>query len=169
MKLIEQTSPLMVVGKGALAGLVGTAVISVGMTKLPQLMQQLGVMPPPSNKDSGPGPTEELAERVAEGVLETSIDSETREVAGQTIHWAYGTFWGMLYGLIQSSLHLPHHLHGLVLGGLTGAVSSTLLPAMGLTPPPAKQPTSMNAMQLGLHFLYGWVTAMAFDSISSES
>ena len=168
MKLTEHNSPLMVVGKGALAGLVGTAIMSIGMTKLPQLMQQFDLLPPPTEENEGLEPTEELAERVAEGVLETSIDRETREVAGQTIHWSYGTLWGVLYGLVQSSLRLPHHLHGLVLGGLTGAVSSTLLPAMGLTPPPGKQPTPMNAMQWGLHLLYGWVTAVAFDSLASE-
>ena len=167
MKLTEQTSPIMVVGRGAVAGLVGTAVLSLAMQKMPQLMRQLNLLPPPKEKP-GLEPTEELAERVAEGVLQTSIDSETREIAGQTIHWSYGTFWGMLYALMQSSLHLPHHLHGLVLGGLTGAVSSTLLPAMKLAPHPTKRPTPMNTMQLGLHLLYGWITAVVFNALSSN-
>lgn len=169
MKLLEHDSPLTVVGKGALAGLVGTAVLSVGMQKMPQLLQKLELMEPPSPNGGGPEPTEELAERVAEGVLETSIDSHTREVAGQAIHWSYGAFWGMVYGLVQSSLPIPHHLHGFLLGGLVSTAASTLMPAMGLTEPPPEETTPRSAMMMGLHLLFGWVTAIVFHHLSSDS
>ena len=168
MKLLQQDSPLAVVGKGALAGLVGTAVLTVGMQEMPKLMQSMGLMEPPKEQN-GAGPTEELAERVAEGVLETSIDAHTREVAGQSMHWSYGALWGILYAIMQGTLHLPHHLQGLVLGGLTSVVATTVGPAMGLTEPPPDEPTPRSLMMMGLHLVYGWVTAVAFDALSQES
>jgi hypothetical protein len=39
---------------------------------------------------------------------------------------------------------------------------------MRLTPPPTRQPISMNVMQTVLHLLYGWVTALVFGLLASK-
>ncbi len=159
-------SALEVTAKGAVAGLVGTAALTLAMSQAPKLMKMMGQAPP--RQGGGKKPPEKLAEKVAEGVFDQSLSDETQQIAGQAVHWGYGAAWGAFYGIAQSSLRLPHFLHGTIFGGLVAAVASTLMPSMGLTPPPTEQPAQRNAMQLVLHLLYGWVTALVFHFLSSE-
>lgn len=165
-------SALEVAAKGAAAGLVGTAVLSVVMPRLPQLLQQIGLgdepAPQPQNsaKKEQEGPTEKLAEKVAEGVFDKPIDDDTKKAVGQAIHWGYGAAWGAFYGIVQSSLRLPHLFHGTVFGGLLTLISSTLVPSMGLTPPADKQSTQQKISGGISHMLYGWVTALVFGGLS---
>jgi len=166
-------TPLAVVAKGAIAGLAGTAAITMAMRRTPQLLQQLGLQPsePPAAEaqkiaESAGQPTEKLAEKVATGVLEKPIAEDTRQVAGQAVHWGYGAAWGALYGIVQGSIRWPSLMHGTIFGGVVGAVASTLVPAMRLTPPPTQQPMPANAMMMVYHLLYGWVTAVTFRLLS---
>lgn len=164
-------SPLSVVIKGALAGVVGTAARTVGMRQAPTVMGRLGLGEPRGGEGRGGAggeqpleePTAKLAEKVAVGVLETPVEPETKQVAGQAIHWAYGAAWGAYYGIMQASLRLPDLVHGMLFGGL---VASTLVPAMRLTPPPTRQPMGMTMLQTVLHLVYGWTTALAFKRLS---
>src|SRR5690348_17099719 len=159
-------TPLEVTAKGAIAGLAGTAVVSVLMPLLPQVLTSLGLMePPPGPKEE---PTEQLAEDVAEGVFDTGLDEDTKQAAGQAIHWGYGTGWGAVYGIVQGSLHLPHLLHGTIFGGLIATIASTLVPAMGVMPPPSKLPMALNAGMLGINLAYGWVTALVFHLLGGD-
>lgn len=174
---MRSETPLAAVAKGAVAGLVGTAVLTVAMRRGPELLHQLGLARAdpgvPKTREQAEetegGPTETLAERVAAGVLEVPIEDDTRQVAGQAIHWSYGAAWGALYGVVQSSLHLPHLVHGTIFGGLVAVVASTLVPAIGLTPPPTRQPLAMSGMQMVTHLLYGWATALTFRVLSSDA
>ena len=86
-------------------------------------------------------------------------------MAGQVIHWGYGITWGAFYGLAQNQLQLSPHLHGLLFGTLVSTVASTLVPAMGVAPPPTEQPMSTSMTMMSLNLLYGWVTAMTFDAL----
>lgn len=160
-------SPLTVIIKGAIAGAAGTAVMGAAMERAPQLMEQLGLAPatpptPPRKPNAPSSPTEEVAERVSDRPL----DPETRAAAGQAIHWAYGAGWGAFYGVMQSSLRLPHLLHGTLFGGLVYAVASTVVPRLGLTRPPTSQPMPMNLTQLAMHLIYGWATAIVFGALN---
>ena len=171
--MTHKESPLEVTIKGALAGLAGTAVLTVVMKNTRAIMEKLGIQQPePPRQGDGQEaaePTEKLAEKVAEGILERPIDADTRQAAGQAIHWVYGTAWGAFYGIMQSSLRLPHWLHGTLFGSLIGAVAATLVPTMRLTPPPTEQPPVKNAMQFAYTLLYGWVTALVFRVLSRDA
>jgi hypothetical protein len=174
-RMRQYESPVAVVVKGAIAGLVGTAAITAGKQRRPELMQQFGLGsadPPSESRVQGGQPPEEptakLAGKVATGVLEKPIEEGTRERAGQAIHWAYGAAWGALYGVLQGTLRWPLPLSGTFFGLIVGAVASTAVPAMRLTPPPTRQPASMNVMQTVLHLLYGWVTALVFGLLASK-
>ena len=167
-------SPLSVVIKGALSGLVGTAVLTEAMKRAPVLMQQLGLAPSDASmprttehaEQQAGQPTEKLAEKVAVGVLDRPIEENSKQVAGQLVHWGYGTAWGVLYGIVQGSFRWPDLVHGTLFGTLVATVASTLVPAMGLTPPPARQPVVRKAMQIGFHLVYGWTTALTFRLLS---
>ena len=158
----------MVIAKGGMAGIIGTAALTAGMQGVPVLLQRVGLVESEAMADEQEEPTEVLAEKVADGVLQQPIGGATRRVSGQTIHWGYGAAWGALYGVVQSSLRPPHWLHGTLLGAGMAVIASTLVPAMQLTPPPTKQPIAMSAMQFGLHLIYGLVTAFAFRYLSKD-
>ncbi len=157
-------SPLAVTAKGAIAGLAGTGVLTLAMRLGPVLMQRLGAGS--AGQDGGEEPTAKLAGKVAGGVFETEIGERKKQVAGQAIHWGYGAAWGAFYGIAQSSLRLPHLMHGTVFGALIGVVGSTLVPAMRLVPPPTEQPKTVSAMQTVFHLLYGWTVALVFHGIA---
>jgi uncharacterized membrane protein YagU involved in acid resistance len=112
--------------------------------------------------------TEQFAERVAIGVLDRPIEERSRQVAGQAVHWGYGAAWGAVFGVVQSSLRPPRLLHGTVFGMVVATVASTVVPAMGLMPPPTKQPVAMSGMQMAAHLVYGWVTALIFGLLSRD-
>ena len=153
-------SPLAAAAKGAIAGLADTVALTIGM-RAPQLLQQGKTQP---QKE----PTAKLAGKVAGGVFEQALDRETKATVGEAIHWSYGAGWGALYGLAQESLRLPRLVHGTVFGLLVATVASTLVPSMGLTPPPTKQPPEKSMMQLALHLVYGWVTVLVFHRITAH-
>ncbi len=139
---------------------------------LPQLLQQIGLgddphQSPKQDAQKKPeDPTEKLAEKVSDGVFDQSIDKDTKKAVGQAIHWGYGTAWGAFYGIVQSSLRLPHLFHGTVFGGLLTLIASTLVPSMGLTPLADKQSTEQKISGAVSHLLYGWVTALVFGGLS---
>lgn len=159
-------NPVLASLKGAAAGLAGTVVISLGLKYGPQFLQQAGLMPPQPQKPEEP--TEKLADKVASEALDTKLDADTKQAAGQTIRWTYGAGWGVVYGLAQNWLHLPHFLHGTLFGTIVGGVASTVVPALGLTPPPTKQPPAMSGLQFVLHLLYGWTTALVFQLLTPK-
>jgi len=172
----KHDTPIVAVVKGALAGVAGTAAITLAMQVTPAVFERVGLaLPKPERpmrrKAYQPGPntpTQELAEKVSEGILEMPLPEEPKVEAGEAIHWAYGAGWGVFFGVLAGSMRLPRHISGLVLGGLVGLVASTLVPAMRLTPPPSRQPAALNVMMLGSNLLYGWVTEQAFNLLSGR-
>ncbi|MGH2428608.1 MAG: hypothetical protein ACRDGV_06920 [Candidatus Limnocylindria bacterium] len=157
-------SPLTVIIKGAIAGAAGTAIMGAAMERAPKLLEQMGVkLPPAPQAPTAPdSPTEATAKRLAEGVAEQPIDEETKATGGQVVHWAYGAGWGAFYGIMQSSLKLPHLVHGTLFGALVGGVATFLVPRIGLQVPPSENPQQLNVFYMGSHLVYGWATAIVY-------
>lgn len=169
-------SPLETILKGAMAGLIGTVAITAAMNHGPELMQKMGISlprrpdPPEANLAPESGqPTERLADRISSGVLQQPLDVETRKTAGHIIHWGYGATWGILYGILESSFHLPSLVHGIIFGSTVGIVSATALPAMGLTADAEDSPAPVNVMQMADHVIYGLITALVFRLLSRDA
>ena len=155
--------------KGALAGLLGTVVISLGMTYGPRLMEKYGLMDggsePPDDPAEPQEPTEVLVDKVASTVFDADMPAGPRHLAGRAVHWSYGASRGALYGVSQSQLKLPPALGGLVLGAIASGVASTVVPALDLAPPPTEQPLPQTAMMSALHILYGETVALAYEAL----
>ncbi|MEZ4736996.1 MAG: hypothetical protein R3E79_58695 [Caldilineaceae bacterium] len=163
----NQESLLQVAAKGAIAGIAGTAALTVGMQLMPQVMAPLG-MAEGQRDDQPEEPNVRLVEKATLVLWGKVPEQATKMVGGQFIHWGYGATWGAMYGLAQQQLQLPHHMHGLLLGAVIGTVASTVVPAMALTPPPTRQPVAETVMMTGLQLLYGWVTAQMFYALSTS-
>ncbi len=149
--------------KGAIAGLAGTAIISVGLQVGPKLLEQAGALP--AGSANAEQPTEKLAEGVAERTLDTELSDNTKAAAGQAIHWGYGTLWGAIYGVAQHELKLPAPLAGALFGGVIGGVASTVVPALNVAPPPTEQPKAMNLFMGGINMVYGESVAVIYDML----
>jgi len=157
-------SPLSAIIKGAIAGAAGTFVMGEAMARVPELLERAGhplpkSPPGPAAPDS---PTEEVAERLAEGLAQDEIDEQTKAAAGQVIHWTYGAAWGAAYGVLQSSLRLPTVFGGALFGAGVGYVADTVMPAMRLQTPPELNPRSVNLYHMGMHVVYGLTTALTW-------
>jgi hypothetical protein len=111
--------------------------------------------------------TEIFAQKVATGLFGTSLSDGARTAAGVGVHVVYGAFWGGIYGLIQSSLHLPAVAHGPLYGLIVWLIGPvTLVPAMGIMPPLPQQGTLRVLMVASIHVVYGLVLSLAFDAFT---
>jgi hypothetical protein len=123
------------------------------------------------SQPQGPGPeglAEQFAFKVASGVFNRDISSEIRPV-GMATHLAYGSAWGALYGLLQSSFRLPPRLFGLSFGGMVyGLGPAFLVPAMKIMRPPREEPPKRTWMLLAGHLIYGVTVATVFDALESS-
>ena len=173
-RLYPSESPLEVALKGAAAGALGTLVLTLAMQNVHHFLGDrdeddaeatvASSVTPPAD------PTERLVEKVATGVFERELSPDARQTLGLGIHWGYGTFWGVAYGLIQASLHLPGWLHGALLGLTVWVVGPMgLVPAMKLSARPVGRPLSARVVSIFLHLLYGWATGAAFHLLSRDA
>jgi hypothetical protein len=157
-------SPLSAIVKGAIAGAAGTWAMGEAMSRAPQLLQRAGYRLP----DAPPGPaapdtpTEEVAERLAEGLAQDEIDEGTKQTAGQVVHWSYGMSWGAAYGVLQATLKLPTLPGGALFGAGVGYFGERVMPALRLQNPPERNPRAVNLVQMGAHVVYGIAVALTW-------
>lgn len=164
--MAHHESTLELIGKGAVAGIAGTAALTVGMQLLPHLLPQSGPLDP--QRDQPEEPNVKLAENIALALWGRLPSDQTKAAGGQLIHWGYGASWGVMYALAQQRLQLPPNAHGLLLGLLVSTTASTVVPALALAPPPTREPIPQTAGRTALQLLFGWVTAQTFNSLSAS-
>lgn len=169
-------TPGMIVMKGLLAGLAGTAAVTLAMQGLSAMMgpeqadRQEAEFGPPRHESPRQAPTETFVERGAATVGQQPLTQESKETLATATHWAYGSLWGAIYGLAHTTLRLPEPVGGALFGMTVWGVGPlSLFPAMKLTPPPSQQSGRTLATNGGLHLLYGWVTAWTFRFLSKDS
>lgn len=151
-------------GQAALRGAVAGALGAVAMTAATQLESKALL---PKGEKEKPIP-EQVVEAVAAGGGLDLSDTQTKAAAAGA-HLGYAALWGAVYGAVQSRLHPPDLLHGLILGGLTYAAGMPewgLVPQLGVMPPPTQQSMEKAAVPIGAHLVYGVTTALAFDALS---
>jgi len=105
-----QTSPLAAVGKGLVAGAAGTAAMTGYQLAVAKLRG--------SGSSSAPA---EVGRRIIEGVFQRKVPEHRMDALNNAMHVAYGTSWGPVYGVAQSSLGLPDAHHGALFGRSSGA------------------------------------------------
>ena len=113
--------------------------------------------------------TEIFVQKVATGLFGVSLSEGARRSTGMAMHFLYGSFWGALYGLIQSSLHLPSALYGPLHGLIVWLIGpATLVPAMHIMPPPQRQELRRLLMMIGFHVAYGLGVGLTFDAFTRQ-
>ena len=82
-----------------------------------------------------------------------------KKVAGPTVHYAFGTITGGLYGAAAELAPIIRSGAGLPFGAVFWlAADEAAVPALGLSKPPTEYPLSTHASALASHFVYGLTT-----------
>lgn len=152
-----RTTPLGAVVRGLGAGVIGTGFMTVA--------QELAAKLPPSGdgggQEGGGDPWEQapmpaqVARRISEGVFHHHVGPERIPLLTHAMHWAYGSGWGAVYGLVAGTFRGPALRSGLAFGAGVWAMSYLQMVPMGLYQPPWKYPPRELALDLGYHLAYG--------------
>lgn len=135
-------------GRGLAAGLVGTAVMTLG--------QRLEM------KRSGRPPSKAPAEAVEKVFGVRPPDDRAEQRLAQIAHFAYGTGWGGLRGLLASA-GLGRLSAPLVHFVAISAAAAAMLPALGLAPPPTRWSRKQVLTDALHHGVYAAATGIVFS------
>lgn len=140
--------------KGALAGLVG------GLVGAGAKLAAEHFFPP--RPDGRTPPPVALAEQVSH----RSLDSTERQVAQQTIHFFFGALAGAAYGALVEFEPSLAAWRGAAFGVTLNRIThESLLPKMGLSAAPDRQPTQERISEWVTHAVYGVITDTARRSV----
>lgn len=148
-------SPLGAVGRGLVAGAIGTAAMTAAQTAWYRA----------TGSESSSTPAE-VGRRLVEGVLRRRVPEERLPLLNQVMHWAYGTGWGVAYGLVAGTRRPGALRGGAAFGAAVWGSSLVELPAMRLAPPVWEYPPRQLASDVGFHLVYGIAAGAAFAALS---
>jgi hypothetical protein len=117
---------------------------------------------------SGPGPEGPaglFAAKIASGLFGRDLATRSRQW-GRVVHFAYGTLWGAIYGILQTDRRRRPALSGVTHGMFVWAFGPALLvPAMKIMPAPADARRSENTFVIAAHLVYGLTVATVFGRL----
>lgn len=147
--------------RGALAGAVGTAAMTLMMRKVAPK-----VIPEEMRPDEFvPKKVVEWAEERAGRPHALPEDREMGVAMGA--HFTYGSGAGALYGIVRSQVDgIPAPLAGMMFGAALWAVGfEGWLPALGVQEATTDQPPKKWPMPIMAHLVYGTTTALAYEAL----
>ena len=173
----SRPTPLRAIGRGVLAGVAGTAAMTVAqeLWAKAQSSGDGGEEGGDAAQQAPPDPWEQastpakVARRISEGVFRRPVAPERITLLTHAMHWAYGTTWGAVYGIVQGSAHPRRLRGGLTFGGAVWAMSYVQLVPMGLYEPPWEYDVKDTATELGYHLVYGTAVACAYGVLDRSS
>lgn len=157
-------SPAATVVVGAAAGLVGSWVKALVEAPM-QLQAEKIWAPQPGQKDlvgGDPGgqlvrmPPAVIAKAVWKRVTGDDLDDARALRIQGVVHYAFGAGYGVAYALIGRRSRSATRLLGAPGGAvLYAATHATLLPALGVQPPPTRLPRAALLWEGGSHVVFG--------------
>jgi hypothetical protein len=101
------------------------------------------------------------------GALGVKVRKEQRPALNTAMHALYGTSWGLPFRVLFGRGGPTGPAKGLVFGLNVWLASLVELPALGVAPPPWKQPPAALAQDLAFHLVYGAATAAAYEAFTA--
>lgn len=135
-------------GIGLVAGLVGTAAITVSQ------MIEMRIRGRPASKTPA-----KAAEKVL-GILPVGDQAETR--LSTLTHWTYGTAWGTVRSVL-SMAGLYGQTANIVHSTAMYGTALVMLPGLKVTPPPKEWGAKEMAIEYAHHLVYGVAAGMTYD------
>jgi uncharacterized membrane protein YagU involved in acid resistance len=153
------------VGRGLVAGVVGTSAMTAYQLAVRKARGQRLDTPVPRTWADAPAPAQ-VAKKAATAVGHPNAVTK-KDVPRVTnlMHWGYGTAWGIVYALAAHRSR-PHSLTGAaVLGTTLWAAAYAELAPLGIYEPPWKHPPQELALDLSYHLVYGAGVAAAWAAL----
>ena len=138
------------VGKGLVAGLVGTAAMTLSSTLEMNLR----------DRGSSDAPAKAAGEVLG---VEPETDAD-RARFGNIVHWGYGTAWGAPRGLI-GSIGLKGPVASALHFAAVWGTEQVMLPALDAAPPPTEWGAQEIAIDAFHHAVYAAATGAAYEYI----
>jgi hypothetical protein len=139
------------VGKGLVAGFIGTAAMTVSSTVEMKLRR----------REASSAPARATAKLL--GIKE--FDSALAQARFNDLsHWGYGTSWGVLRGLLAATgmpARTATALHGAAIYGS----AQVTLPALEVAPPVVFWPKEEIAIDAFHHLVYATATGIAYEAL----
>ncbi|MBW3661714.1 MAG: hypothetical protein KY469_01335 [Actinobacteria bacterium] len=142
------------VGKGLAAGLAGTAAMTLS-SSLEMKLRDRGASNAPAD----------AASKVLD--IEQFSDEEAEQRFGNLVHWAYGTGWGAVRGVL-GTLMPPPAADAAHFGAVWGAEQLTL-PALDVSPPATEWGAEQVAVDAWHHLVYAVATGLAYRWLDSRN
>ncbi len=143
---------------GALAGVAATAAMGPLTTYLAKRQPESAKRQEKAVAERlGAPPTVKVAEKAAAAVG-TSLPARRRPLAGNVVHYGFGTFWGAALGALAARWRTLPPGTGVALGILLWmSIDEGALPALGLAGKAREYPRETHVRGLAGHLLYGVV------------
>lgn len=142
------------VGKGLLAGAVGTAAMTISSTLEAKL------------RDRGSSSAPADAAGKVLGVQPRDEAGEAR--FSNIVHWSYGTSWGAVRGLLHAGGVDGIAATALHFGAVWGG-AQVMLPVLEVAPPPWDSPKEEVLIDALHHAVYAFATGLAFSALQRSS
>lgn len=139
------------VGRGLFAGAVGTAAMTASSSLEAKLRER--------------GASSAPADAAGKLLGVQPRDPEGKARFSNVVHWAYGTGWGAVRGVIGTAgLHGP--AAALAHFAAVWGSAQVMLAALDVAPPPWKTPPEELAIDAGHHLVYASATGIAYAALS---
>ena len=136
---------------GLLAGVIGAGAMSLAHKAFPAAEQE-----------QGDDATVKVASGITRLLLRRPLPEAKKPLAGNIVHYAFGAGVGGLYGGLATVMPRLTLAFGLPFGVAVWLGAHVIMvPALGLAAPPTRQPLLKEALEFGLHLVYGAVTELA--------
>jgi hypothetical protein len=170
----KTTTPLGAIGRGLLAGAVGTLAMDLLLfVRYKREGGESGFAAWESSKDlsgweEAPAPAQ-VGKRLTEALFARELAPERARLVNNITHWATGVAGAAQYGILAGSLHNPGIRYGLPFGASVWATGYVVLPAAKLYQPIWEYDRKTLLNDLSAHLVYGLGTATAFHLLSASS
>ena len=141
--------------RGALAGFLGGVLAAGAMSAAHKILGAIASTPRDTQASEG----DDATVKTAEAILRRRLSEDTKPLAGNVVHYAFGGITGAVYGAVAEIAPRVTVGFGAPFGAAVwlGAHAITV-PALGLAEPPTRRPLASEASELALHLLYGATT-----------
>src|SRR3954453_986420 len=141
------------VAKGLLAGLAGTAAMTVSSTIEEKLR----------GREPSSAPADAAAKVLG---IDSFPDERTKSTFGNAVHWTYGTGWGAVRGLLRGLGLSPLAATALHFAAVWGN-EQVALPALGVAPPLTEWGAEEIAIDMFHHVVYVSATGAAYEGLTT--
>ncbi|MGH9088085.1 MAG: hypothetical protein ACRDYZ_08225 [Acidimicrobiales bacterium] len=165
-KSSRHRTPLGTIIRGALAGAVGTAAMDLvqyaqyraGGGEDELVHYEFGAV---KDWDSAPAPAQ-VGKRVVEGLFRSELSDGVANRVNNVVHWAYGTGWGAVYGVLAGSAARPRSGWGPLFGTVQWLSDYVVLPPTGLYQPITEYGAKTLSKDWASRLVYGTTVAVVW-------